>query len=370
MQYQITVLTISTVIPSGTDASAPYAPWSGWEPIVLTDPQLSMITLDDDDGIFRSGYYSQGLTDQKLVEPVVFGHGAAAQTVPAGTQMSNFIASYITSSDGDLFVVLFPRNYESDNVGAEFGGRYSVLVIPQPDANGVEPVFDPTQSFTFSGIKKLLAADDGTLLPAPFAGVPCFAAGTMIATPTGPRAVQTLLAGDLLSTVDHGALPVLWVGHCQIGTRDLDLRPNQRPILIAAHALGPNRPARDLIVSPQHRMLITSRIAQRMTGQSDVLVAARHLVGMPGITVQLVDTITYWHVLLEGHQLLLAEGAVTESLLPGRMALMTLGPDNTRQIMAILDGRVTAPARHLMSGRQARSLTQRHIRNSRMLVDC
>lgn len=82
----------------------------------------------------------------------------------------------------------------------------------------------------------------------------CFAAGTMIATPDGPRCVETLHSGYLVSTLDHGDVPIRWVRHdCQPLENAKD---DARPVLISAGALGAGKPAKDLIVSPQHRVLV------------------------------------------------------------------------------------------------------------------
>ncbi len=369
MQHTITVLTVSTTIPAGPDGVLFDAPWSDGTPIVLNDPILSTIVISDDDDAFHSGAYTYDETGQTLVEDATFGYGANAKMVPAGTQMSNFIGSTITSDTGDSFVVMYPRSYEAYGRGDEFGSRQSLLVFPVPDDQGIEPVFDPTATYTYTDVRGMASGDDGQAWPAP-AAAPCFAQDTLIQTASGPRRVQDLQPGALLQTMDHGYQPVLWIGHRRMLARDLDQRPDQRPIRIAAQALGPGQPAGDLVVSPQHRLLIRSPIALRMTGEAEVLVAARHLVGLPGITVQGdCRNVTYWHVLMAEHQVVMADGAWAESLLPGPVALRALGTQNARRIRELTEGRVLTPARPLLSGRHARRLAQRHEWNRKTLLD-
>ena len=372
MHHTITVLTVSNVIPVSYEVGVLLdVPWSNGEPIVMNDPVLSTIVIsdEDDDDAFHSGVYTHDETDQRLVKDAIFGHGANAQVVPAGTQMQNFVAATITSDEGDSYVVMYPRSYEHYGAGNEFGSRQSLLVFPVPNDEGIEPVFDPKASYTYTGLRTIAPGDDRQAWPTPAASA-CFAQDTLIQTASGPRRVQDLQPGALLQTMDHGYQPVLWIGHRRMLARDLDQRPDQRPIRIAAHALGPGQPARDLVVSPQHRMLVRSPIARRMIGEPEVLVEARHLVGLPGIIV-LADCndVTYWHVLLADHQVLMADGAWAESLLPGPVALRALGAQNARRIRELTAGRPLAPARPLLSGRHARRVVLRHDRNRRALLD-
>ena len=86
--------------------------------------------------------------------------------------------------------------------------------------------------------------------------VPCFTPGTLIETPDGPRPVETLSAGDMVLTLDNGPRRLTWAGRTHVPSLRLALHPQLRPVLIRAHALGRGRPARDMQVSPQHRILV------------------------------------------------------------------------------------------------------------------
>lgn len=205
----------------------------------------------------------------------------------------------------------------------------------------------------------------------------CFTPGTLIDTPEGLRAVETLQPGDKVVTKDRGAQDIFWVGRRDLSYQDLVRNPALRPVRIAAGALGGGLPARDLVVSPQHRVLVRSRIAARMFGQGEVLVAAKHLLGLPGIEVVLPEQgIAYLHFMCRRHEVVFAEGAATESLYAGPQAMQSMSGPARAELLALFPelmgegARLMAPVpvRVLVTGRQGRSLTQRHLRNRQPLV--
>lgn len=206
-------------------------------------------------------------------------------------------------------------------------------------------------------------------------GIPCFAAGTMIETTTGPVAVETLRAGDLVLTRDNGAQPVRWVGVRRLGAGELAVAPHLRPIRIRQGALGSGLPLRDLIVSPQHRVMVRSKIAQRMFGTQEVLVAAKQLLVLDGVSVEPAQGVTYVHFLCDQHEIVISEGAATESLYTGAEAMKAVGAAAQDEIFALFPelrggGADALPkaARVLVPGRQARQLAARHARNDQPLV--
>jgi len=137
--------------------------------------------------------------------------------------------------------------------------------------------------------------------------IPCFVAGTMIRTPDGDRAVESLRAGDLVMTSDGTTKSVLWLGRSTKATLFAD-PARVLPIRIKAGALGESLPERDLLVSPGHAMLVEG-----------VLVQAGALVNGTSVVreTNVPATFTYYHVDTGAHDLLIAEGAVTESFLLG-----------------------------------------------------
>ncbi|WP_420862627.1 Hint domain-containing protein [Algirhabdus cladophorae] len=192
----------------------------------------------------------------------------------------------------------------------------------------------------------------------------CFAKGTKILTPDGCVAIETLKAGDLVETQDRGAQPIRWIGAGVVPT-DAALAP----IRITAGALGLNVPNKDLSVSPQHRMLVRSAIIQRMTDAAEALVAAKALLPLAGVYVdRSAATVRYYHMLFDHHEVIWANGAASESLLPGKMALSALGPQAMLEILSIFPqlapGTVQPhPARTILEGKRRKKSIERHLKN-------
>jgi Hint domain len=133
----------------------------------------------------------------------------------------------------------------------------------------------------------------------------CFYPGTLVRTPTGEVAVETLRAGDPVRTADGRTAAVRWLGRQTVSTRFADpLRV--LPVRVAAGALGEALPKRDLLLSPDHAILV-----------DDVLVQAGALVN--GTTIRreaaVPEVFTYWHVELADHALVLAEGVPAETFI-------------------------------------------------------
>ncbi len=205
---------------------------------------------------------------------------------------------------------------------------------------------------------------------------PCFARGTLIQTEDGPVAVEDLRAGMKVITRDHGAQDVRWIGSRVLCAKSLAVNPNLRPIRISAGALGQGLPERDLVVSPQHRILVRSKIAQKMFGCAEVLVAAKQLLQIDGIDVAHdLESVEYFHILFDRHEIVLSEGAETESLYTGTEALKSVGASAREEIFAIFpelreraEDEQPAGARLLASGRTGRKLAVRHAQHHKPLV--
>lgn len=157
--------------------------------------------------------------------------------------------------------------------------------------------------------------------------VPCFVAGTLIATPDGDRHVEKLKSGDLVMTKDEGAQPLRW-----IGSRRVAATGDFAPILIRANTLGQHR---DLLVSPLHRVLIKDNLAELLFGETEVLVAARDLVNDHSITRREGGEVTYVHLLFDRHQVVFSEGLETESFLPGPQTANSFEADVVDEIYSI-----------------------------------
>ncbi|WP_367275753.1 Hint domain-containing protein [uncultured Paracoccus sp.] len=197
----------------------------------------------------------------------------------------------------------------------------------------------------------------------------CFANGTLILTDRGAVPVEALREGDLVVTRDHGTQPISWIGSRRLSAEKLRANARLLPIRVGQGALGAGVPSQDLLVSPQHRLLVRSHIARRMFGADEVLVAAKHLCALDGIEVAAdVGQIEYFHLLFDRHEVIIANDTEAESLYTGPEALKSVGPAAREEILTIfpeLMDRDFAPARPLVAGRQGRRLAARHLQNSR-----
>ena len=199
--------------------------------------------------------------------------------------------------------------------------------------------------------------------------VVCFCAGTLIETPEGLRAVETLRPNDLVSTLDRGAQPILWTSVRRVGADRLQALPRQRPVRIVAGALGPGLPERDLYVSPQHRILLRSKIAARMFGHAEVLVPAIKLTPLPGVEQVLPEgPVAYHHFLCRRHEIVRAEGLPCETLLRAEQTVLSLS-HQARKAWALLRGAGQGPARPVQGRRASiESLVRRHVKNRKPLI--
>lgn len=190
----------------------------------------------------------------------------------------------------------------------------------------------------------------------------CFNAGTLIRTAKGMRSVETLQSGDMVLTRDNGLQPIRWIGSRKLSAEDLAAAPHLQPIRLRAGALGPNTPASDLIVSPQHRILIRSKIAQRMFGTDEVLVAAKHLLDIDGIEIAAdIHKVEYFHFMFDQHEVIFSNGTETESLYTGPVALRSVSPESRKEILSLFpelgdESFERQPVRLLAPGRQGRRL--------------
>jgi len=209
-------------------------------------------------------------------------------------------------SDGSVFYTVVPIAVEE--------GAPPVLLFP----DGMPA---PRREHT------IIACSDRSPVRAPNErpSVICFTPGTRLRTERGEVAIEDLEIGDRLLTRDDGAQEVLWSGHRRMSGARLFALPDQRPIRLRVNALGIDRPDADLVVSPEHRVLVGGDTTRDLWGEAEVLVRAGDLVGDRGVTVDhsLRET-WYIHLMLERHQVIWANGLQVESFHPGFMGLDAL----------------------------------------------
>ena len=165
--------------------------------------------------------------------------------------------------------------------------------------------------------------------------IPCFTPGTKIATPKGEVRVEDLKVGDRVITRDNGMQEIRWVGARDMSGAELEAAAHLKPVLIQKGALGNDLPERDMMVSPNHRVLIANDKTALFFEEREVLVAAKHLTHMDSVDVVDVSHTTYIHILFDHHEVILSDGAWTESFQPGDMSLAGIGDEQRQEIFEL-----------------------------------
>ncbi len=226
-----------------------------------------------------------------------------ALNVPAMVEVSGFQAGDTITAD---------LGYGS------FDAVSNTLSFFDPTSNVTTAIvhFDPAHPFDPTEIYGLGGNSIGTLYTESAAITACFATGTRIATTRGDIPVEALAVGDLALTADGGTAPVIWIGQrtveCTLHPRPHDVMP----IRVAAGAFG-DLPVRDLLLSPDHAVWIDG-----------ALIPVRYLQNGASIHQHPVLRVTYWHVELPRHAVILAERLPAESYLDtgNRHAFSNGGP--------------------------------------------
>ncbi|SEL03867.1 Ca2+-binding protein, RTX toxin-related [Roseovarius nanhaiticus] len=170
---------------------------------------------------------------------------------------------------------------------------------------------------------------DGTVVTfSEIENIICFTPGAQILTPYGERAIETLRAGDMVVTRDHGPQPIRWIGR-----RTVPGVGKFAPISVAAHVL--DGATRGLLVSPQHRLLFTGYKAELLFGHDEVLVAAKHLVDGRDVIAAPQAAVTYIHMMLDCHEVIYANGAATESFHAADAGISAISDKSREEMFSI-----------------------------------
>ncbi len=229
------------------------------------------------------------------------GNGGLAESVIVSglsgtTTLQGFYGSDSLDITGLNFATASPNVNYIPNADPTTGGTAHIF------GRGVELTFAMTGAhpggFTVSG-----DAAGGTRLTANDAA-PCFAAGTRIATSAGPVAVEALAPGMTVQLADGGTAPIIWLGHRRVDCARHPRPHDVLPVRVAKGAFGPGQPSRDLILSPDHAVFAGGG-----------LIPVRYLLNGRTVVQETVESVTFWHVELPRHAVLLAEGLACESFL-------------------------------------------------------
>ncbi|WP_336247093.1 peroxidase family protein [Octadecabacter dasysiphoniae] len=184
--------------------------------------------------------------------------------------------------------------------------------------------------------------------------ITCFTLGTLIITERGKIPIEDLAIGDRVWTMDAGLQPIAWIGRATVPAQG-DLAP----ILIRKGAMDNTR---DLLVSPQHRMMLDGWRVEMHCGTDEVLAPAKALTNDASIRRIEGGDVTYIHIAFDTHQIVIAEGIPSESFFPGAEALSALDQAARDEILALFPQwrcphlRPQA-ARHIVTAREAKALT-------------
>jgi hypothetical protein len=274
--------------------------------LTLTIPVVSLATnsiriaIAD---VSDSSYDSNLLIAGGSVQTAVFAGADSTNLFPTGSKNLDVLSNDVGA--GSLTITHL-------NGQAVTVGQPIVLATGQTislNANGTINLLGDgdVEDFNFT-----YTVDDGTNSDTGFVNVssiPCFVAGTLISTDQGQRDVETLALGDLVLTKDDGLQPLRWIGQRTVAAQD-----NFAPIRINANTFGQHD---ELMVSPEHRVLIKDNLAELLFGESEVLVSAKDLVNDKSVTRRVGGEVTYVHLMFDRHQVVYSAGLATESFLPG-----------------------------------------------------
>jgi hypothetical protein len=280
---------------------------------------------DDDDTLM--GGAGDDLLDGGIDEDSIRG-GQGNDTIIGGDGADTLVGG----NDRDLFI----GGSSGDMVdGSEGGDDYDTLNLT--GSGPVRIIYDPANAE--NGTVQFLDADRNVTGEMTFVNIenviPCFTPGTMIATPKGEVAVESLRPGDKVITRDNGIQEIAWTGAKAMDWQTFTANPHLKPILIRQGALGNGLPERDMMVSPNHRVLVANDRTALYFDEHEVLVAAKHLVSGKGVhEVESIGT-TYHHFMFDQHQVVLSNGAWTESFQPGDFTLKGMGNAQRNEIFEL-----------------------------------
>ncbi len=203
----------------------------------------------------------------------------------------------------------------------------------------------------------------------------CFCRGTNIATGFGETPVEKLKVGDEILTADNGLQKIKWIGHRVLSAEEITQKPHIAPVRIRRDTLTKGVPREDTWLSPHHRVLVKSKIAKRMFSESQIFIDAKHLTKVRGIARdEKRRGVTYYHIKLNNHEVVFANGMPCESLYLGKQALGKMNKNHLREIFEIFpelsDENYKAEfARKSPSNRDQRQLIDRHISNYKPLIE-
>lgn len=285
---------------------------------VLSASDLGQVISIQTDGTLAPGNNAMNVGDSFVVD--TDNDGDFTDEV-ATTQSDNdrYVNSTVTYADGSTSNIRLELITLSDGSQA--------ILVNDAAASDINAASDEIQSITLGTFNTQF---DNRYSQSNFSNtitntVVCFTSGTSIRTQSGEVFIEDLTKGDMVLTVDHGYQPIRWIGSSKrAATGDL------APILIRKGALGNDR---DLRVSPQHRMLLQGWKAELLFGETEVLATAKSLINDHSIIRVEGGEVEYFHMLFDTHEIIWAEGALSESFHPGEQGWKALDEPTRSEIL-------------------------------------
>ncbi|MBE0454482.1 MAG: Hint domain-containing protein [Roseovarius sp.] len=229
-------------------------------------------------------------------------------------------------------------------IGGEGGERRGDTLVLTPDISRADITFTNTDDIS-GGLSGTFRLTNGTVVNfSEIENIICFTPGARILTARGERPIETLRPGDLVITRDHGPQPVRWIGRRVVPGTGAFAPVRIAPPMTTEGGGG-------LLVSPQHRLLFTGYQTELMFGESEILVAAKHLVNGQDVCLVPCATVTYIHIMFDRHEVIYAEGIATESFYASNTALAAVDNPAREELFAIFPELRSAPGRHRETAR-------------------
>lgn len=165
----------------------------------------------------------------------------------------------------------------------------------------------------------------------------CFGEGTEVDTPLGRRPMQDLRPGDAVLTEDGRTVCLAWVEKSTYPRKRAAQDDRLRPVHLRAGAFGPGLPESDLVLSPQHRVVVEGPACELLFGLERAFVIARHLPEPFATRPEPEADVTYYHLFLENHEVLVTNGLPSESLQPARRMIEAMSDEARESLMAVLE---------------------------------
>ena len=335
-------ITAATSWGSPVDLSQEWSYLGDIKTITLTNEQTLIVEdddalFDDDDGFWNNVYGNETTGQQTVVDagggPIADGTAVEPEwsysfTTSTGETYKAYAVSEVDSGNGDVLAV---HGWAFDDPAPPFGVELTLTSATYTD--------------------RVAVAYEAAASPV------CFTPGTLIETALGEVPVEQLQAGDLLVTLDHGLQPLKLV--LKTVHSFTERNSDHKPILFTAGSLGPRIPRQDLGVSAQHRFLM-----ENQNDHAQFLIAAKTFLVKPGVRrMEGKSSFIYIHLVMEQHEILLANGAPTESFFPGPQAVKSLSGSARCALMELfpaLKGGIEqsnfVPARDFLTVQRARNM--------------